>query len=336
MTVVFDYVKTLIPVNWKSSPSGWTSGNCPMCVTNGQSRPDTKGRGGFYFELDKFQYNCFNCGYKTGYSQGGKITNRLERLLKTFGGSENDIQKLKIELLKEADVAEILVKKQEKKNVVIDWPEITLPENTKYVSEWTEDTATDGLYKALTYLADRNLISMNDNFMYSTATKPGLMKNRIIIPFTYNNKVVGYTARWIGNVPEGTTKYFNKTPKNFVYGLDKQKNKEIVIVTEGQIDAIITDGVAIGSNDLNEQQANIIDSLNKRVIVLADADKAGMKLVNAAIKYGWEVSFPEWQDCKDAGDAAIKYGRLFTVKSIIESAVKGNTKIKIMAKGYCV
>ena len=68
---------------------------------------------------------------------------------------------------------------------------------------------------------------------------------------------------------------------------------------------------------------------------MPDADSSGMRLVNAAIKFGWEVSFPEWDDCKDAGDAQMKYGRLFTVKTIIDSAIKNSTKIKIVAKGYC-
>jgi len=336
MTVVLDYVKTLVPVHWRSSPSGWTHGNCPMCVTNGQSRPDTKGRGGFYFEDSKFQYNCFNCNYKTGFHVGGKINFRLEKLLKTFGASENDVQKLKIELLKEADVAELLIRKEKKENLVIDWEEIPLPEDTKCFGEY--DTPEEKFIDAATYLHSRGFDPMDNRFMYSTTKQHGRMNNRIIIPFRYKNKVVGYTARWIGNPPDSMPKYYNKQPKkDFVYGLDRQTaDKNIVIVTEGQLDAIITDGIAIGSNNCNEDQANIIDNLKKRVIVLPDADKSGMRLVNAAIKYGWEVSFPEWDDCKDAGDAQMKYGRLFTVKSILENTVKGQTKIKIMAKGYCV
>ena len=118
--------------------------------------------------------------------------------------------------------------------------------------------------------------------------------------------------------------------------MDRQtKDKQVVIVTEGQLDAIVTDGVAVGSNNINDDLANIIDSLNKRVILLADADSAGMKAVYKAIERGWSVAFPEWEDCKDAGDALGKYGRLFTVRSILDSAVSNQTKIKVLAKGYC-
>ena len=59
MTLVQDFVKNAIPANWRTNPTGWTSGNCPMCIENGESRPDTKGRGGFLFEENKFRYNCF-------------------------------------------------------------------------------------------------------------------------------------------------------------------------------------------------------------------------------------------------------------------------------------
>ena len=86
---------------------------------------------------------------------------------------------------------------------------------------------------------------------------------------------------------------------------------------------------------MNIEQGNIIDSLNKRVILLPDRDKAGVKLTEAAIERGWHVSFPEWEDCKDAGDAQIKYGRLFTVKSILDSAITNPTKIRVLAQRYC-
>ena len=163
------------------------------------------------------------------------------------------------------------------------------------------------------------------------------MYKRFIIPFFYKGIPVGYTARWIGNPPEGMPKYYNHNlKKNFVYGLDSQtKDKNVVIVTEGQLDAIFTDGVAIGSNNINDDQANIIDSLNKRVIVLPDADASGMKMVNKAMDRGWGVAFPEWDNCKDAADAAMKYGRLYTVRSILDSVVTNTTKIKVLAKGYC-
>ena len=49
-------------------------------------------------------------------------------------------------------------------------------------------------------------------------------------------------------------------------------------------------------------------------------------MCKAAIKHGWSVAF-EWQDCKDASDALTKYGRLYTISSIINSAESNKTKL---------
>lgn len=337
MTIVTDFVKTVLPVNWKTTPSGWASGNCPMCIHNGQTRPDTKGRGGFRFNDDNFQYNCFNCGYTTGHSPGKRISSRLKKLLNTFGADESDIQRLQLELLKEEDIATVLAKQAKRAEpVIIDWEEHPLPEGTQSICDYNGESTSEFI-KAVEYLYERGYDPMDKRFMYSPSKLPGRMKSRFILPFIYKGKVVGYTARWIGNPPEGMPKYFNQQPKNnFVYGLDRQThNKNIVIVTEGPLDAIVTDGVAIGSNNINDDQANIIDNLNKRVILLADADKAGLKAISTAVDRGWSVAFPEWEDCKDASDALLKYGRLFTVRSILDSAVSNPTKIKVLAKGYC-
>ena len=335
MTVMLDYIRTLIPVNWKSSPGGWTSGNCPMCVKNGQARPDTRGRGGFYFEEEKFQYNCFNCNFKTGWSPGSKITVKLRQLLTTFGADESEIQRIQLEMLREADVATLLIQREEKKKTYIDWKEMALPQDAKPINQY--ENVDSNLQNAIEYLFNRGLDPLDNNFWYSPSSNPGRMKNRFIIPFWYKGKVVGYTARWIGNAPDGMTKYFNQQPKrNFVYGLDRQTyDKQIVIVTEGPLDAIVTDGVAIGSNNINDEQADIIDDLQKRVVFLPDADEASLKGIDMAVKRGWEVSFPDWDDCKDVGDALTKYGRLFTIKSILESTVSNSTKIQVLARKYC-
>ena len=163
------------------------------------------------------------------------------------------------------------------------------------------------------------------------------MSKRFVIPFQYKGKVVGYTGRWVGTPPDGMPKYYNQQPsKNFVYGLDRQHaDKEIVILTEGPLDAIITDGISAGTNTISDEQADVILSLNKQIIVLPDADEAGMKMVDAAVKHGWSVAFPEWDGCNDAGDALMKYGRLFTVRSILDSAISNPTKIQVIGRKYC-
>jgi hypothetical protein len=66
---------------------------------------------------------------------------------------------------------------------------------------------------------------------------------------------------------------------------------------------------------------------------VADRDRAGTKLINDAIEYGWSVSFPVWQEtCKDINYAVVKYGRLFVIKSILDAKETGKLKIELMRK----
>ena len=61
-----------------------------------------------------------------------------------------------------------------------------------------------------------------------------------------------------------------------------------------------------------------------------------MDTVKVEFIQGWSVAFPEWEDdIKDASDAVVRYGRLFTVKSILDSIETNATKIKILAKNRC-
>ena len=125
-------------------------------------------------------------------------------------------------------------------------------------------------------------------------------------------------------------------PQNFVYNLDKQDKHNTVIVTEGQFDAIQVGGVALAGNTPNSIQCKIIEDLEKDIVLLPDFDSSGMDTVKVAIKQGWSVAFPEWEDdIKDASDAVVRYGRLFTVKSILDSIETNATKIKILAKNRC-
>jgi DNA primase len=117
-----------------------------------------------------------------------------------------------------------------------------------------------------------------------------------------------------------------------VFNTDLQSpDAKFVIVVEGPFDAMAIDGVAILSNECSETQADIIDSLTREVILVPDRDRAGAKLVNDALEYGWSVSFPEWEtDIKDVSAAVERYGKLFVLKSIL--AAKETSRLKIELK----
>jgi DNA primase len=114
---------------------------------------------------------------------------------------------------------------------------------------------------------------------------------------------------------------------------NQQADSKFVIVCEGPFDAMSIDGVAVLNNECNETQADIIESLGREVIVVADRDRAGARMINNAIEYGWTVSFPVWlETCKDVNEAVVKYGKLFVLKTILDSKHSSKLKIELMRK----
>jgi hypothetical protein len=56
-------------------------------------------------------------------------------------------------------------------------------------------------------------------------------------------------------------------------------------------------------------------------------------LVDAALEYGWSVSFPVWQEtCKDINSAVQKYGKLFVLKAIVDARQSNRLKIELLKK----
>ena len=87
------------------------------------------------------------------------------------------------------------------------------------------------------------------------------------------------------------------------------------------------------TNDISDNQAEILKQLNKKVIVVPDHDKSGMEIINKALDHGFYVSMPEWgDDIKDVNDAVMRYGKLPTLISILQSATNSKAKTEIKRK----
>lgn len=309
-------------ITGKPSPKGWVSFNCPMCVVNGQSRPDAKRRGGMMFNSDgAVSYHCFNCQYKTSWTQGRTLSFKMRKLLRQLGFDEGEVQRLNLELLSQADI-ENLTYKEPEPTWTPDWPDYKLDFEVRLLEDPIKQE----------YLANRGILDLAV-WMETDTTYAGL-NNRAILPLTYENKIVGFQSRHVvGELPPKFSKYYKKSPADYVYGLDSQREqRQFVIVTEGEFDALLTGGLALGSNNLSDRQAQLIEDLNIEPIVVPDHDKAGKQLAEQAANYGWNVSFPEWEGCKDVSDAVSKYGRLFTVHSILQAVEHSPTKIRLLSR----
>jgi len=334
MHFFIDFIRKRIPSNWKQNSTGWISGNCPMCVENGEPRPDKKQRGGFLFENDSWRYNCFNCHYNAGWAPGENMSWRTKKLLKYFGCDEAEIQRASLELLREEETARLLnpiptAQPLFKPN----WPIIELPDGATDILSVDTDSNTN-FVKGIGMLNDRKLLHWTDWYYTSQDFK---FRRRMILPYRYQNKIVGYNSRFIGELPDSTTpKYLVKKPEHFVFNLDNQSSeRNTLIVVEGDFDAISIDAVALGSNSLSDEQASLINQFGKRTVLLPDADKAGNGLIEPAIKQGWGVAFPEWMlEFKDANAATQRYGRSFVLQSTLAAIVDNPTKIRVLAKKF--
>jgi DNA primase len=117
----------------------------------------------------------------------------------------------------------------------------------------------------------------------------------------------------------------------FVFNIDAQDAlNRYVFVCEGPFDALAVGGVALLTNEISQQQAHIINSLGKEVVVIPDQDHAGLALIKQAIDYDWSVAFPNWhKDIKDPADAVKQYGKLFVIVDAIKTAQQGQIKISV-------
>jgi len=336
MNLIQSTILTSLPAGRKKTPSGWTSFNAPCCVHNGESQ-DKKKRGGIMTTADgTLSYHCFNCGYKASYVIGRRLSGKMRQLMSWLGIADDTIRKLAIEAMRheESDI------KYEKKKFVT-FKKKELPKNThrlevwleKYVAQDLTETQYQRIDSILNYLRSRAVDPTWYDFMYSPDASFDFNK-RLIVPFYWRGDIVGYTGRMFEESDK--VKYFTDVQPGYVFNMDAQDwSRKFVLVTEGPFDAITVSGVSILGSEINDTQRELIEGLNRRVIVVPDRDSAGQKLIDQAIEFGWSVAFPKWQDeVADVADAVLKYGRLFTIQSILKTAESSKLKIDLNRKIY--
>jgi hypothetical protein len=308
-------VLAFLPGKRKQSSSGWISFNAPCCVHNGDT-PDRRGRGGIKLSDQGWSYHCFNCGYTASFILGRNIGFKARRLLEWIGVPETDINLINLESMRHRSVEGMIEDRQRVWNntAPIEFKETELPEFTDFVTPATPDQWA--------YLRSRH-VPKDYPVMVSAAnpTRPG-----VVVPFTYNNQVVGSTVRFLD---DRNPRYINDMQKGYVFGIDlQQAGWQNVIVTEGIFDALCISGVAVMHNEVSDDQARLIRSLGRNVVVVPDQDAAGVALIDRAVELGWSVSIPDWPEgVKDINDAVKLWGKLATLLTIMQA--KETSKIKI-------
>ena len=177
------------------------------------------------------------------------------------------------------------------------------------------------------YLKKRG-VQPNDYPFMVTPDAEGRYNNRIIIPFTHDNKIVGHTSRFLD---DRKPKFINEQQTGYVFGYDFQRPEwQVCIVVEGIFDALSINGCALTHNTINDEQVEILQRLRRKIIVVPDQDKPGLEICDKALELGFYVSIPDWaDDVKDVNDAVVKYGRLPTLLSILQNATTSKIKIEM-------
>lgn len=342
---VQDYTLSILPSKRRRSQAGWLSFDAVCCHHNGDSA-DSRGRGGCITNPDGgVSYHCFNCQFKTSYQPGRPLSFKFRKLLNWLGADPTEVKRLVIEAIRVKELIRPENIRAPEEEIVFEAR--ALPQEAQSflaLAEFyklAEYQSTPKLFTdAVHYSLDRKIDTIKYD-LYWTPEIEHKLNHRVIVPFVYKGETVGYTAR--ATVDGIKPKYHSNHPANFVFNMDRQlPTSKFVLVVEGPFDAMSVDGVSVQTNEISEQQAEIIEGLGREVIYVPDFDQhlnkqgrpvwPGLAAVEQAIEYGWSVSFPVWREtCKDVNAAVIKYGKLFVIKAILEGKESNSLKIKLIA-----
>ena len=308
-----------LPAKRKSTPSGWLSFNAPCCQ-------EKRSRGGLKVTESGWSYHCFNCGTTASFILGRTVSFKARSLMTKLGVPEAEIDYLNLGSLKHRSVYGILDERSRVSNTLMDIKFEELDDLPPY-----SEPVVPEMKQYWDYLRHR---CVPEDYPFLTAIQnDGIhwVRPHITIPFTYENKVVGWTARFLDN---RAPKFISHSQPGYVFGTDWQReNWNYVIVVEGIFDALCIDGVAVMHNDISDAQARLIRNLGKEIVVVPDQDQTGIDLIDRAVELGWSVSVPDWgAGIKDVNDAVIAYGKLATLLTIMQARETSRIKIELKKK----
>lgn len=317
---MFD-ILSIVPGKKKHTQSGWYSFNAICCQHQGH-RPDKRSRGGILISDNSWNYHCFNCGYKCNFMLGKSLSKNTRKLLSWCNIDDEQIRRWNLESLQHKDLLDYVSVKKEK--VKIKFKEHKLPD----AELLNNDNVNHKKY--IDYLSSRKIDYDSYPFLV-TPNGQGRLSNRIIIPYTYENKIVGHTSRFLDNK---TPKYINEQQAGYVFGIDFQKKEyEVCILVEGIFDALSINACALTHNTINDDQVKLLSLLNKKIIFVPDRDVTGFNTIDRALELGYSVSIPPWeQGVKDVNDSVVKYGKLPTLLSILQHATTNRVKIEMQRR----
>lgn len=320
MSLIIDTILSYLPAKRKHTPSGWISFNAPCCG-------DNRNRGGLIVNAgDAISYHCFNCQFKASWQPGRTISQKMRKFMRLLNMSDDIINQLSLEALRLNTDSQA-----QARSIIPEFHIRALPMDAELISDLVKQDPPQDLVPVLEYISNRGLYL--DDFPFYWCNKQGF-KNRLIIPFMYQNNIVGYTARTVNN--NANPRYISEQQPGYVFNLDRQAHdRTFVLVCEGPIDAISIDACAILGAEIKKSQDWLLRQLNRELVWIPDRDHEGPKTIEQALDLGWSVSMPDWPEgVKDVNDAVCKIGRLAALCLITEAKESNALKVRLRAKTW--
>jgi hypothetical protein len=332
MKKIEDLIRSKISFNYKKANTGFEPVICAVCN-------DYKPRGGFKFDGNIIGFNCFNCGTDGVFEEGSThMSKKFRKILNAFQIPDDEIDKILAEnFIKNGGLnLKINSKNEEKEIITLDQlnnksrltfftPEVKLPKNSIKINK--TNPQNDLEKNVVNYLLKRKVLNTNHDFYISLENE---FKNRVIIPFLRQGKIIYWQARSIND--DVKQRYLN-CPSNktaILYNYDEliRYSDLPLFVTEGVFDAIPINGVALIGSTINEVKKELLNKVKRRIIFVIQRDKNGASLAYEALKNNWEISFPP-EGFNDVNKAVIETGISWTVNMIMKNIPKNKIEAEM-------
>jgi hypothetical protein len=263
------------------------------------------------------------------------LPNKLKTYLSWLGMPQENINKLdfKVWQMKKNWSGETFVAPKPVQS--LSFSNKSLPNRARTIAAWLEEDCVDpNFLEVMVYLESRGDELWDvDNYFWTPDTTRNLNR-RVIIPFWWEGDLVGWSCRTIDD--KVMPRYYSEVQPHYIFNTQIQEpDWNYLFVNEGPFDGLAINGVSMLGDKVTAEQTQWLKDQRKEIIVVPDRTNQGGRLVDVAIANNWHVTFPSWdRDVKDAADAVKKYGRLYTVWSIIDSRTQDKLEINVKRQKF--
>lgn len=318
-----EVIRQYVPISPRPNNRGFFSVLCKVCNDHGKKGK----RAGFKFEEDSVGYNCFNCGHTAIYVPGVHVRMPYDMVsvLDSFDIPHSDWEPIVFDAWANGEHPE----KRESTFIPLSSIEPVEQQLLPFFYKLVDDPNDDWAQCAIEYLASRKIDWKNYPFQLVKRDVNDRDNKRwygrLIIPVYKNNKLIFWQGRDLTGLHE--RKYLSPSfaKDTVVYGFDRisESTDQPLYIVEGIFDAWHLNGVATMGSRVMIPQARWLNTSRRQKVVIPDRFGDGHLLARDALELGWSVSFPDIGSCKDVNDAIVKYGELYTRKTIQENTASG-------------